>query len=165
MPAKFDRDALHRVICEQILPALADGASMNEALARIPAPFPTRWCVMKHIRADPDLLSQFHDAVDARADVLADRIVGVANEPLPLSLTAAEAAAWTARQRLKFDALRWTASKLAPGRWSEAVQVDIAVDARISIAAALEAAQRRVDTIEAIEPEPAALLEDSRSRA
>jgi hypothetical protein len=61
--------------------------------------------------------------------------------------------------------MRWSAAKLRPRVYGEHVSLDVAVDQRISIIGALEAAQRRVDTIEAVQPEPAALLEDSRSRA
>lgn len=164
MPVHLDREILKQAIREQVLPALATGLSMNQVLDRMPQPFPTRWAVMKAINADADLREQFRQAVDERADVLAEAIVAVAHEPVPSGLSAPEAAAWTARQRLKFDALRWTASKLAPGRWSESVQVSVNVSQAISITAALESAQRRLDAIE-VEPQPAALLADSRLRA
>lgn len=68
--------------------------------------------------------------------------------------------AWVTQLKLCVWARTWVASKLRPRTYGE--KIEIATEHRISITAALEAAQRRVGAIEA---QPAALLADSRSRA
>lgn len=148
---------------DRLLPLIADGASLPQAVSTLPEPRPSLTWFKESVRRHPDLEARYRQAQEDRADALADAIVAVAEEPIPAGLTGPEASAWAQRQRLRVDSLRWTASKLRPRFWGEAVQIDVAVDQRISIIGALEAAQRRVDTIEAVEP--AALLEDSRSRS
>lgn len=53
------------------------------------------------------------------------------------------------RQRLRFDALRWTASKLRPRAWGDSVAVAVEVEHRISITAALQAAEQQLLTVDA----------------
>ncbi len=143
----------------QLLPLISSGLSVPAALQHLPEPRPSLWWCKMAIRKDPELAQRYRTAQEERADVLADQIVELANEPMPASLRGADASAWVQRQRLKFDALRWTASKLRPKAWGDHVSVDVAVEARISIRMALEQAQRRVVTLDA---EPAVILEDSR---
>ena len=100
--------------------------------------------------------------MELRADALADEIAAIADEAIPTDLRGSDASAWVAHQKGRVDAKKWLACKLFPGVYGDRVGIDLAVEQRISITAALEAAQRRVD---AIEPQPAALLADSRARA
>jgi hypothetical protein len=165
MPRKSPVKADPRVIWAQILPLIASGASLPAAVRQLPEPRPSLWWAKMAVRDDPDLAAKYRAAQEERADFLADQIVAVAEEQMPQGLSGPEASAWAQRQRLRVDAMKWTAAKLRPRVYGEHVSLDVAVDQRISIIGALEAAQRRVDTIESVEPEPAALLEDSRSRA
>jgi hypothetical protein len=143
----------------QLLPLISSGLSVPAALQQLPEPRPSLWWCKMAIRKDPELAQRYRTAQEERADVLADQIVELANEPMPAGLRGADASAWVQRQRLKFDALRWTASKLRPKAWGDHLSVDVAVEARISIRMALEQAQRRLVTLDA---EPTALLEHSR---
>lgn len=165
MPRKSPTKADPQVIWGQLLPLVSGGLSLPAALQQLPEPRPSLWWCKERIRDHPDLAAKYREAQEERADFLADQIVAVAEEPIPAGLSGPEASAWAQRQRLRFDALRWTAAKLRPRAWGDHVSVDVAVDQRISIIGALEAAARRVETIDAVEPEPAVLLEDSHSRA
>ena len=102
--------------------------------------------------------------MELRADALADEIAAIADEAIPTDLRGSDASAWVQQQRLKVDAKKWLACKLFPGVYGDRVGINLAVEQRISITAALAAAQRRVETIE-VERQAAPLLADSRSRA
>jgi hypothetical protein len=51
-------------------------------------------------------------------------------------------------RRLQIDVRKFVAAKLNPKKWGERMQVDVEVDQRISITAALEEAERRVIDVE-----------------
>lgn len=159
-PQKHDRQR----VWSALLPLIASGASLPAALRQLPEPRPSLWWAKMAVRDDPDLAEQYRDAMELRADALADEIAALADEPIPPTLRGSDAAAWVQQQRLRVDAKKWLACKLFPRRWGDRMELSVDVAQRISITAALEAAQRRVDTIEA-EPQTAALLADSRARA
>lgn len=156
MPRKSPTKADPQVIWGQLLPLVSGGLSLPAALQQLPEPRPSLWWCKERIRDHPDLAAKYREAQEERADFLADQIVAVAEEPIPAGLGGPEASAWAQRQRLRVDAMKWTASKLRPRVWGEHVSVDVAVDHQISVSAALEAANRRVETLAA---EPPQLLE------
>jgi hypothetical protein len=152
-------DDVH-ALWDHLLPLIADGASLPQAVATLPEPRPSLTWFKEVVRRHPDLEARYREAQLERADALADAIVAVAEEPVPVGLSGPEASAWAQRQRLRVDSLKWTAAKLRPRVWGDHVQVDVAVDQRISITAALAAAERRVSSIDVVElvPEPLAPL-------
>ena len=99
------------------------------------------------IRQDPDLEARYRAAMELRADALADEIADLVDEPIPDGLRGADASAWVQRQRLRMDAERWVACKLFPRRYSDRVELSVDVAQRISITAALAAAERRASEI------------------
>lgn len=132
-----------------LLPMIGSGLSLPAAIAKLPAPRPTVWALRRLLQTDPELEAAYREACELRADALADELVAVASEEIPAGLHGADASAWVQRQRLRFDALRWTASKLRPRAWGDAVAVAVEVEHRISISAALQAAERRLLTVDA----------------
>lgn len=152
------------VIWSELLPRIAAGASLPAALRQLPEPRPSLWWAKMAVRDDPDLAERYRAAMELRADALADEIAAIADESIPANLQGSDASAWVQQQRLRVDAKKWLACKLFPRRYGDRVGIDLAVDQRISITAALEAAQRRVDAID-VEQRPAVLLAGSRPRA
>ena len=109
------------------------------------------------VRSDPDLAARYRAAQELRADVLADEIVALADEPMPAGLQGTEASAWVQQMRLRVDARKWTASRLFPRQWGDRVEVGVDVAGTISIASALDAANARVaklQQVEIVEGEP-----------
>jgi hypothetical protein len=155
VPRKSPVKADPQAIWAQLLPLISGGHSLPAALAQLPEPKPSLWWCKERIRDYPDLAAKYREAQEERADTLADQIVAVAEEQLPPGLTGPEASAWVQRQRLRVDALKWTASKLRPRVWGEHVSVDVAIEQRISITAALEAAEHRIDRARALDVEEA----------
>jgi hypothetical protein len=132
-----------------LLPMIGSGLSLPAAIAKLPAPRPTVWALRRLLQTDPELDAAYRGACELRADALADELVAVASEEIPPELRGADASAWVQRQRLRFDALRWTASKLRPRAWGDSVAVAVEVEHRISITAALQAAEQRLLTVDA----------------
>lgn len=148
----------------RLFPHISSGLSLANAIAALPDPNKPGLSWFKDaIRSNLELQAQYRQAQEERGDALAERILQISEEPIPPGLAGSEASAWVARQRLRVDTLKWAAAHLKPKSWGEHVSVDLSVEHRISVTSALEAAQRRVETIDAVEPEPAALMEDSRS--
>lgn len=155
-----------RVWVPRLFPHISSGLSLASAVDALPGSSKPSLSWFKDvIRTNPDLQSQYRQAQEERGDALAERILQISEEPIPAGLSSSEASAWVTRQRLRVDTLKWAAAHLKPKSWGERVSVDLSVETRISVTAALEAAQSRVETIDAIEPEPAVLLEDSRPGA
>jgi hypothetical protein len=144
-----------RAAWDALLPEIGSGSSLPAAIKKLPAPRPTVWALRRLLQTDPDLEAQYREVCELRADALADELVAVASEEIPPELRGADASAWVQRQRLRFDALRWTASKLRPRAWGDSVAVAVEVEQKISITAALAAAEQRVLTID---PDPRARI-------
>jgi hypothetical protein len=145
-------------IWAQLLPLIASGASLPAALAQLPEPRPSLWWAKMAIRHDPALEERYRAATELRADALADEIAAIADEPIPPDLHGSDASAFVQRQRLRVDAKKWLACKLFPRRWGDRLDVNVDVEQRISITAALAAAEARIDTIKAAEPESLARI-------
>lgn len=131
------------IVCPLILDYIAEGASIGEALAQLPAPVPSRWWFKDRLRNDPELKAAYDFAVECRAEKLADELVALADTPIPEGLDGPSKSAFVQQLRLRLDTRRWVASKLAPRRYGDHVEVKVE-ETRISITAALEAARQRV---------------------
>lgn len=158
--SRHDREA----IWSSLLPLISAGLSLPAALSQIPEPRPSLWWCKMAIRNDSDLDARYRAAMELRADALADEISAIADEPIPDHLRGADASAFVQRQRLRVDSKKWLACKLFPKRWGDRVELGVDIAQRISITAALEAAQSRLNAIDA-ETQPAVLLEDLHYRA
>jgi hypothetical protein len=135
-------------IWDQLLPLIGSGLSLPSALAQIPEPKPSIWALKRAVRQDADLERRYRDALEARADALADEIASLVDLPIPAAIHGAAASAWVQQQRLRVDTKKWLACKLFPKRWGDKVEVAVEVDQRISITAALAAANRRLDVLQ-----------------
>ena len=128
---------------DQILELIAEGQSLSE-ITRMPFMPSMTWC-RKGLAGDVDLRRAYHLACEARADVLADAIVALADEPIPADLDIAGHGAWVNRQRLRVDSRKWIASKLKPRTWGDRLLVDapvMVVDMRALLAHREEQLQR-----------------------
>ncbi|MBF0117020.1 MAG: hypothetical protein HQM04_18500 [Magnetococcales bacterium] len=108
---KSTRDAAMKAICKRV----AEGESLSVICRSNPARFPS--CALVYLWCDryPEYAGMMHAAHLAKGDVLADRILEVAEDE---SLTPAARA-------VRIGAYRWLAGKLNPSRWSERHQIDI----------------------------------------
>lgn len=131
-----------KIIWPTILEAVASGAALSTAL-KCASPSPSYAWAKGQLRSDPELKTAYQQAVEDRADRLAEELMELADTPMPEGLDGPGKAAWVQQMRLRVDARKWAASKLKPKTYGD--RLDLAVSHEpISIIAALEAAQRRV---------------------
>lgn len=80
------------------------------------------------LNADPARTKSYAIARDRRADLMAEELLAIADEePSKTPLGAVDPAA-VAHQRLRVDSRKWVASKLAPRRYGDRVEVDATVN-------------------------------------
>ncbi len=80
------------------------------------------------INADPERAAAYAVARDRRADVMAEELLAIADADPGKNAQGAVDPAAVAHQRLRVDARKWVASKLAPRRYGERVEVDARVN-------------------------------------
>lgn len=102
-PSEFTPEIANE-ICERI----ADGESLREICKD--AHMPSRSTVRMWKSASPEFSAQYAHAREEQGDVYAERVIEEA-------LTADDAA----KGRLRMDALKWAASKLAPKKYGDKV--------------------------------------------
>ena len=138
---KHDPAAVWAALLEDI----ANGASLSGALRRL-NPSPSYWWAKECLRRDPELKVLYRQAVEDRADRLAEELIDLADTPIPKGLDGPAISAWVQRLRVQVDVRKWVASKLAPRTYGDKLDVSMSTET-ISITAALEAANARVLTL------------------
>jgi hypothetical protein len=136
--ARYDAAALWPGILHDI----ANGAALSTALQRL-SPAPSYWWAKDWLRRDPDLKTRYIQAVEDRADRLAEELIQLADTPMPAGLDGPSSSAWVQLLRVRIDVRKWAASKLKPKAYGERLDVSL-TETRISISAALGEAQRRL---------------------
>jgi hypothetical protein len=125
----------------RILNLMASGMSLS-AILRMPNMPSYGWAKLQ-LRQNRELRAQYDEAVSDRADVLAEQIEAIADEECPADLDGPSKTAWTARQRLRFDARRWASSKLAPRRYGDRITVE-QTGTIVNLQALVDERQRRM---------------------
>ena len=125
-----------------VLEAIASGDSLTTALTRI-RPSPSYAWAKLQLRHDHALKAAYQQAVEDRADRLAEELMELADTPMPDGLDGPSKSAWVQQMRLRVDVRKWAASKLKPKTYGERLDLSVSHEP-ISILTALEAAQRRV---------------------
>jgi hypothetical protein len=98
------------------------------------------------LREDHELRRSYDQAIEDRADRLADELIALAWTPPPEGLDGRGMSAWVQHLRIKIDVLKWTASKLKPRTWGDRIEMSV-TDNRISITEALLMAETRLDEL------------------
>ncbi len=125
-----------------VLEAIANGASLTSALNKV-TPSPSYAWAKLQLRNDHDLKVAYQQAVEDRADRLAEELMELADSPMPKGLDGPSKSAWVQQLRLRVDVRKWAASKLKPKTYGERLDLSV-LHKPISIIGALEAAQGRV---------------------
>ena len=135
----------------EILREIGNGASLTSAINK--PGWPTYDTVQKHMRARPEIKRLYDDAVEIRADYLAESLIDIAEAPIPTDLDGPQLSAWINQLKIKIDTRKWTAAKLRPKAWGEKIDVSV-THTQISIVQALEQAEKRLLDVTDIEPNP-----------
>jgi hypothetical protein len=131
-----------KIVWPTILEAIANGAALSTAL-KCASPSPSYAWAKGQLRSDPKLKTAYQQAVEDRADRMAEELMELADTPMPEGLDGPGRSAWVQQMRLRVDVRKWATSKLKPKTYGERLDLSVTND-QISITAALEAAQRRV---------------------
>ena len=131
------------VIFPQLLEHIASGDALSTALKRLGPDGPSYPWAKTQLRTNPALQAAYREAIEDRADALADDIITLADTPPPPGLDGPGLHAWVAQLKLRVHAREWTASKLRPRVYGASVDVTVQATS-ISITAALAEAERRV---------------------
>ena len=131
-----------KTVWPQVLAAIANGAALSTALTRV-SPSPSYAWAKLQLRNNHELKAAYQQAVEDRADRLAEELMELADTPMPEGLDGPGRSAWVQQLRLRVDVRKWAASKLKPKTYGERLDLSVTHEP-ISIIAALESAQRRV---------------------
>lgn len=145
-----------REVWPVILEHISAGKSLVSATKAVKMPY----AVAKYqLRVNADLNTKYREAIAERGDYLADELVDLSDEMPPSDLDPSLINAWVNRQRLRIDARKWTAAKLRPKVWGDKIDVSV-THAQISITAALESGQSRIDAIDVTPNNPTASIQN-----
>jgi len=122
---------------------IANGDALSTAMKRLGPEAPSYVWAKTQIRTNSALQAAYREAIEDRADALADDIITLADTPPPPGLDGPGLHAWVAQLKLRVHAREWTASKLRPKVYGASVDVTVQTTS-ISIVAALAEAERRV---------------------
>jgi len=131
-----------KTVWPTILEAIANGAALSSAIKFASPPPSYAWAKLQ-LRTDPALKVAYQQAVEDRADRLAEELMELADTPMPEGLDGPGRSAWVQQMRLRVDVRKWAASKLKPKTYGERLDLSVSHEP-ISIIGALEAAKRRV---------------------
>jgi hypothetical protein len=131
-----------KTIFPPILEAIANGSALSTAI-KCARPSPSYAWAKLQLRTDPELKAAYQQAVEDRADRLAEELMELADTPIPEGLDGPGRAAWVQHMRLKVDVRKWAASKLKPKTYGERLDLSVTQEP-ISIIGALKAAEQRV---------------------
>ena len=133
-----------KTLWDDILNQMSEGHSLSAILRQDGMPSYS-YCKEK-LREDHELRRRYDQAIDDRADRLADELIALAWTPPPEGLDGRGMSAWVQHLRVRIDVLKWTASKLKPRSWGDRLDVSVTHE-QISITKVLEEARERVDSI------------------
>jgi hypothetical protein len=125
-------------LADRICNRIADGESLRSICAG--KDMPSRTSVFKWLAARKEFADQYARAREAQADLLAEEIIEIADDTSRDTITKENSdgseyevanTEWINRSRLRVDARKWMASKLAPKKYGEKVDVNANVTGRI----------------------------------
>jgi hypothetical protein len=131
-----------KTVWPQVLEAIANGDSLTTAL-KCASPSPSYAWAKLQLRNNHELKAAYQQAVEDRADRLAEELMELADAPMPEGLDGPGRSAWVQQTRLRVDVRKWAASKLKPKTYGERLDLSVTQEP-ISIIGALKAAEQRV---------------------
>jgi hypothetical protein len=136
----------------EILREIGNGSSLTKAINK--PGYPTYDSVQKYMRANPEIRKLYDEAVETRADYLAESLIDISEEQIPEGLDGPYLSAWINQMKIRIDTRKWTAAKLRPKQWGERMDVNV-TQTQISITTALKQAEARlIDNVSDIEINP-----------
>ena len=119
------------VYSENVLDLILDRVAAGEALSRVCGSsddMPTRKSFFEWVAKDPAIKAKYEFAIQLRADGLADDILQIADDGLNDTYRDEDGNTRTdqdviARSKLRVDARKWLASKMAPKKYGDKLDI------------------------------------------
>ena len=124
-----------------VLREIGNGSSLITAIKK--EGYPTYDAFQRHLRSHPDTKRLYDEAIEARADYLAESLIDISEEPIPEGLDGPQLSAWINQMKIRIDTRKWTAAKLRPKQWGDKIDVSV-THTQISINEALRSAESRL---------------------
>jgi len=111
---------------ETILARVANGEILLHICSE--PDMPTRKSFYEWVRKDPELQRKYEEALDLRADIYAEQIIAISDDGSRDRVIDPETGVeridhdHIARSRLRVDARKWYASKLAPKKYGDKIE-------------------------------------------
>jgi hypothetical protein len=135
-----------------VLREIGNGSSLITAIKK--EGYPTYDAFQRHLRSHPEVKRMYEEAIEARADYLAESLIDISEETPPEGLDGPQLSAWINQMKIRIDTRKWTAAKLRPKTWGERMDVNV-TQTQISITTALKQAEARlIDNVSDIEINP-----------
>lgn len=128
------RTEFSQEVADMICDRLANGESLR-AICR-DEDTPVQSTVFKWLDQQPQFAKQYARAREAQADTLADEILEIADDTSRDTIATEKNgeqpnSEWITRSRLRVDARKWLASKMAPKKYGEKLDLDATVKGKI----------------------------------
>ena len=103
----------------------------------------------------PDCVREYIAALADSGEVRGDEVITLSDEEPPPDLEGASLSAWVQRQRMRVDARKWVAARLAPKRYGDHVNVEVLTKnfVEVDIRNLLEERDRQLKALDFIEGE------------
>ena len=124
-----------------VLQEIGNGSSLISAIKK--EGYPTYDAFQRHMRAHPEIKRLYEEAIEVRADYLAESLIDISEETPPEGLDGPQLSAWINQMKIRIDTRKWTAAKLRPKAWGEKIDVSV-THTQISITTALREAEDRL---------------------
>jgi hypothetical protein len=128
-PKKMGRPSGYtQAIADRICNRLAEGESLRKICLSDDMPATSSVC--KWLTEHPDFAEQYTRAREAQADKMAEEILQIADDGMNDTYVDADGKVLVdqdviARSRLRVDARKWLASKMAPKKYGDKVQAEL----------------------------------------
>ena len=141
MGAVIDKTA----VADMVIENMVAGLSMRQSCLQAGM---TAQSFLRVVEASPQIAERYAHARNALLDAMVDKILELADSPVPLNEQGSTDPGLVRQRQLQVDARKWILSKLAPSKYGDRLDVSV-TDTRISISGALAAANARlVDVID-----------------
>lgn len=120
------------VYSDGLLASILDRVANGESLSSVcdADDMPSRKSFFQWVKDNPEIQAQYEFAIQMRADKLAEDILAIADDGIGDTYTDADGNERTnqdviARSRLRVDARKWLASKMAPKKYGDKTEAEV----------------------------------------
>lgn len=129
-PSKYT-DKLADEICEEI----SQSSKGLHLLCKEKESWPSAVTIYAWLASNKEFLNKYARAREIQADLFADQIIEIADDSsndtmiiqTPNGAKEVENREWTTRSKLRCDARKWAASKLAPKKYGDRIEIETQV--------------------------------------